>query len=294
MPVFNGSRFVAKAVESILAQAYPRWELLIADCGSTDNTWKILKRYKKLALRRIRLFRLHKNGGAYAAANYLFQFAKGGYLAPMDSDDVSHRSRLAKEVAFLEAHPDVIVVGSHVKIIDARGRVTGFKQPPVSHEAIARAFAFVNPVIHPSCMIRHSLLPKYEFLYHTNYGVNGDYYTFFTWLAIGKFATIPEYLLSYRIHGANSSLTNIKEKFWTITQIRLAAVTRLNYQAPWWMFPTMILQAIPVVLLPEAVLKELFFYLRGIKRVRLPRLIQQIVRGKRSARQSKKYALSFR
>lgn len=275
MPVYNGARFVGKAIESILNQTYPRWELLIADAGSIDDTWTILKHYKKIAPTKIRIFRLHKNGGAYAVANYVYQFAKGAYIAPMDADDVANRQRLQKQVECLEIHPETILVGSSAKIIDARGRITGYKNVPTNHGAIYQAFAFVNPIIHPSCMIKKSMLPRREFLYHTNFGVNSDYYTLFEWLNYGKFANLSEHLLSYRIHGTNSSLSNLKEKFWIITKVRLAAVTKLNYRAPWWMFPAMLLQAIPVLLLPEPVLRELFFYLRGIKRVKLPVVLQK-------------------
>lgn len=290
MPVYNGSRFVGKAIESILNQTYTRWELLVADSGSGDNTWEILKKYKRQAPKKIRLLRLHKNGGAFSAANVLFQFAKGDYIAPMDADDVSNRQRFTKEASFLQTHPDVILVGSNARIIDARGRGIGFKTCPNTNEEIYRSFALVNPIIHPSCMIRRSLLPQRDFLYYTNFGVNSDYYTFFDWFHCGKFANIPEYLLSYRIHGANSSLTDIKEKFWTITKIRLAAITKLNYKAPLLMFPAIAVQALLVALLPETVLRELFFYLRGIKRIKLPRLVPYSLR----VQQLRKYALTSR
>ncbi|MBU1327053.1 glycosyltransferase [Patescibacteria group bacterium] len=291
MPVYNGSRFVGKAIESILTQTYPRWELLIADSGSDDDTWKILKRYKKLAPRKIRLFRLHKNGGPSSTSNYLYQFARGAYIAPMDADDVSHRKRLTKEVTFLETHEDVMLVGSNVKVIDAKGKITGYKHCPVDHDNIAKRMAFVNPIVHPSVMIRRSMLPKRDYLYFTAYGVNSDYYTFFEWLKCGKFAGIPEYLLSYRVHDHNSSLLHLKSKFMTITKARLDAVTKLGYHAPVLMFPAILLQALIVTILPESWLKELFFYLRGVKKpkFKLPPFSFTVTIAK-----MKEYAPSFR
>ena len=291
MPVYNGSIFMAKAIESILHQTYAHIEFLIVDDGSTDDTAKILKRYKKASPKKIRLFRMKKNSGAFAATNFAFSHAKGTYIALMDSDDISHRRRIEKEVAFLEIHPDVILVGTNARIIDGKGRIIGKKHYPSDHENLYKIFAWVNPIVHPSAMIRRSLLPTVPYLYHTNFGVNSDYYTFFEWLNLGKFANLPDDLFSYRIHGTNSSLQNLKEKFYTITKIRLEAVTKLHYRAPAWLFPAMAVQMLVVLLLPEAVLRELFFYVRGIKEPRL-RLPGFFINLKHTT--IKRYALSAR
>jgi len=269
MPVYNGFRFVSKAIESILNQTYPRIEILIADNGSSDETRKILKKYKRRHPRQIRLFHLPQNNGAFSAANFLFLRAKGKYLAPMDSDDVSHPQRIAREVQFLERHPEVILVGSNAKVIDAKGRVTGYKIYPQEHEDIYRAFALVNPIVHPSAMIRRDLLPSRDYLYHTNYGVNSDYYTFFDWLRLGKFANLPEYLLSYRVHGNNSSLLNLKDNFLTVTKIRLEAAKKLHYNLPGYAIPVILLQYLVAMLLPNSVLLPLYLYLRGMRKLNL-------------------------
>lgn len=275
MPVYNGSAFVEKAIESILKQSYPRIELIIVSDGSSDETWKILKAFRKRFPKKIRAYRLKHNAGESAAANFAFKKTKGAFIARMDADDVSHRQRIAKQVEYLLAHPEVIVLGTQASVVDKRSRRIGSKHFPLNHETIYRQYAVVHPMLHPSVMFRRGLLPHGKLLYRDAFEPNDDYYTLFDLLGYGQFANLPEELISYRVHGYNKSLQNLKRKFWTITNIRIAAVTKLNYRAPWWMVPAMAVQAAIVLLLPETILRELFLYLRGMKRVRLPAIVRR-------------------
>jgi glycosyltransferase involved in cell wall biosynthesis len=268
MPVHNGSRFVELAIESILCQTYQNFELRIIDDGSTDDTWKILNTIKQKYPDKIHIYRKLEQNGAFAAANFLFPLLKGTYIAPMDADDISNPQRLEKEVNFLESHPDVILVGSNADIIDGRGRKTGAKIYPSDHQGIYEAFALVNPIVHPSCMIRRSMLPHLTHLYHTQFGVNSDYYTFFNLLNYGKFANIPELLFSYRIHGTNSSLENLRERFLTISRIRLQAVKKLNYKFPIKAVPMFLVQYCIALVLPSSFLLPIYLHARGMKKLR--------------------------
>lgn len=269
MPIFNGSCYMSKAIDSILTQTYQNFELLIIDDASVDDTWDILNKYKKSYPEKIKLFRLTKNSGAFAAANLAYIKAKGDYIAPMDSDDISDPTRLEKQVAYLTNHPDVILVGSFAKIINSNDQVTGYKRYATTHDGIYRQFAQVNPIVHPSCMIRKSGLKHRNSLYYTRYGVNSDYYTLFSLLTLGKFANIPEYLLSYRIHDKNSSLQNLKKNFYTISRIRLAAVQNFNYIFPMSAIAKVILQHIIVALIPTRALLPLYLILRGMRKPQL-------------------------
>lgn len=267
MPVYNGAPFVEKAIDSIIQQTYEKLELLIVDNGSSDRTRTIIHDYKKQYPKRIKLYTYTQNQGAFFATNYALSKAKGRYIAMMDADDVSHKTRIAKQVAYLEAHPRVIVLGTQATIIDTSGHIIGQKTMPLNQESIYKQFAVVHPMIHPSVMINRNLLPNPHVLYSCKYGVNDDYYTFFKLMPYGEFANLSGSLLKYRVHGKNSSLSNMKSHFWNITNIRIEAITKLNYQAPFIVFPIMIMQAVLVALLPEPWLKELFYYIRGIKKI---------------------------
>jgi len=101
MPCYNMEHYVARSIASVQAQTYPRWELLVADDGSTDKSREIIT---KLAQQdpRIRPVFLEKNGGIAAARNAALERAAGRYLAFLDSDDLWEPEKLAVQLAFME------------------------------------------------------------------------------------------------------------------------------------------------------------------------------------------------
>ncbi len=272
IPVYNGERFLKEALDSVVGQSYPRLECIVVNDGSTDKTWKILKTYRKRFPKIFRVYQLPQNQGESPTANFAIGKSRGTYIARGDSDDVMHKERIKKQVRYMETHPFLVALGSQAKVIDERGQRIGHKATPLTNKEIYRFMAFVNPMIHPSVMYRKALLPNLPHLYTQSLDCANDYNTYFELLQFGKFANLPEELVSYRIHGANKSLYNLKEKFWTDTKIRFNAIKRLNYKAPVLMFPAIFVQMVLVTILPEKTLKELLFYLRGIKTARVPSL----------------------
>src|ERR1700716_545696 len=119
MPVFNGGSYLAAAVESVLKQSFGDFELLAIDDGSTDQSVSVLSGFAR-SDGRIRLI-TQANAGIVASLNRALGLARGEYVARMDADDVALPSRLAMQVAFLDGHPDVAVVGSAIRLIDADG-----------------------------------------------------------------------------------------------------------------------------------------------------------------------------
>lgn len=119
MPVYNAERFVAEAIESILAQTYTDFELLITDDGSTDGSGAILRRYAG-SDGRIRLVS-RPNVGLSGTLNEMVDRARGEFLARMDADDISMPERLEIQADYLRAHPECLVVGSRVLAVDTDG-----------------------------------------------------------------------------------------------------------------------------------------------------------------------------
>lgn len=265
MPVYNGSRFIGEAIESILAQTYRNFELLIVDDGSTDDTWKKVRQYQKLHPRLIRAWRRYKNRGAYEATNVAFARAKGQFIALMDSDDVAFPDRFEKQVEFLKKNPGVIVLGGQANVINQLGEIIGRKILPTGHKEVYKAFGFVHPMVHPSCMIRKSLLPKGPVLYNpVVFGVNCDYFAFFKLLNRGKFANLPDTILNYRVHLGNSSLADIKGCFINTVKIRLLAIRDLKYKPSLGAVIMLLAQFVVVVLTPRRLLLGVYLMLRGI------------------------------
>ena len=112
MAAYNAERFVGEAVESILKQTFTDYEFIIVNDGSTDNTLNVLQEYaahdKRIALVS------RANRGIGATRNELLRMARGEYIATMDADDVAIETRLALQVAFLDAHAEVVLYLIHI------------------------------------------------------------------------------------------------------------------------------------------------------------------------------------
>jgi exopolysaccharide production protein ExoQ len=111
MPTYNAMPHVKEAIDSVLAQTFQDWELIVVDDGSTDGTTEFLATYTDP---RIRVFELGENRGPAHARNVALGFACGKYIAPCDSDDIFLPERFAREVAYLESHPEIHVVATQM------------------------------------------------------------------------------------------------------------------------------------------------------------------------------------
>ena len=100
-PTYNSEQYLKEAIDSIISQTYPNWEMLITDDCSTDGTWTLLKNYAKKE-KRVKLFRLAQNMGSGVARNNSIKYASGKYVAFLDSDDVWVPQKLEKQVLFME------------------------------------------------------------------------------------------------------------------------------------------------------------------------------------------------
>ncbi len=134
MSVYNGARYLREAIDSILAQTFTDFEFIIVDDGSTDETPAILDSYTDPRIVRLRN---ETNIGLTKSLNRGLAIARGEYVARQDADDVSFPERIQKQVAFLDAHPIVAMVGSAYYQIDPYGALIGIVLLPCDHQAIA-------------------------------------------------------------------------------------------------------------------------------------------------------------
>ena len=103
MPSYQSGLYIADAINSVMRQTYPHWELLITDDASSDNSVQIINAFTSQD-ERIRLFQLEQNSGVATARNHSIQQAKGRYIAFLDSDDCWHPAKLEKQLAFMQQH----------------------------------------------------------------------------------------------------------------------------------------------------------------------------------------------
>lgn len=120
IPAFNTARYIAEAIESVLAQTYSRHEIIVSDDGSTDKTREVLEPFKE----KVR-YLYQENRGVSAARNLGVRFAKGDLIAFLDADDVWLPRRLEKQMGFLEKHPDVSMVFADCELFSRSGTVAG-------------------------------------------------------------------------------------------------------------------------------------------------------------------------
>ena len=154
MSVYNGERYVAKAVESVLSQTFSDFEFVVIDDGSTDSTFEILSQFSD---RRIILLRNEKNVGLVSSLNRGIQASSGKYLARVDADDACHSDRLKQQHAFMEQNPEIGVLGTWMEQFDENGNSLGVLTTPLSHEMIRWKLLFETTVFHPTIVMRRSV-----------------------------------------------------------------------------------------------------------------------------------------
>ena len=199
MSCYNRQNYVAQAIESILNQTYTNFEFIIIDDCSTDNTYKIIKKYVKRDKRIIAL-RNKVNKGIVYALNRGLKLAKGKYIARMDDDDISLPQRFEKQVRYMQTNPDVVVLGSDVKSFcdedkDYRSWVDAFDA-----DELALILNFKCSISHPNVMIRKDFLDKHSLSYLKEYEFAEDYAL---WAQVmlkgGKIENLKEPLLLHRV-----------------------------------------------------------------------------------------------
>src|SRR5262245_1594033 len=158
MPVYNADRYVAEAVESILAQTFGDYEFLIFDDGSTDDSLAVVRKYA-LQDGRIKVF-AKPHAGMTRCLNEGITQARGEYIARMDADDVSLETRLAEQVELLNHNPCVVAVGSDLVIIGEDGTVLGMDRHETEHDTMVHLLltGTLGVITHATAIMRRQAL----------------------------------------------------------------------------------------------------------------------------------------
>lgn len=203
MPAYNARRYVAEAIDSVLAQTLSDFEFLIINDGSTDGTDKILQTYAGRDPR-IRVIS-QSNSGVGAALNRGVGQARGRYIARMDSDDICLPQRFARQVDFLDRTPQCVLVGSRVLLIDQDGLpLFEMESVQTTHERIDELLMEARwSIVHPSIMMRTDVVRDLGGYNNALVPVE-DHDLFLRLAEVGRLANLPEILLKYRKHPMNS------------------------------------------------------------------------------------------
>ena len=226
LSVYNNAAYLTAALDSILAQCFADFELVIVDDGSTDASPAIIDRY---AARdpRIRVIR-QANQGLIASLNHIIDVARGEYIARMDGDDIALPERFARQLAFLDAHSDHGVVGTQIRGITESGAPRpGHKvEYPTSSDAVAETLASRSPLCHPSVMMRREVLRSVG-RYRAAYRHCEDYDLWLRLVDRTRMANLPDPLLLYRASATQVSNRHVLAQNFGASVARIARAERL-------------------------------------------------------------------
>lgn len=147
---YNSATYMKDAIHSVLNQTFTDFELLLLDDGSTDSSLQIAKSFHD---DRITLLPSQGNQGLPARLNQLVQASRGEYFARMDADDIMDIHRLEEQLRYLEAHPDIDILGTFAYSIDAGNHITGFRTKPVHPHTVEEILSHAS-FVHPTVMAR--------------------------------------------------------------------------------------------------------------------------------------------
>lgn len=206
MPVYNTKpEHLREAIDSILAQTFTDFEFLILnDCSPNADVEEVVKSYTDPRI----VYAVNEhNLGISGSRNRLLDMAKGEYLAVMDHDDISLPERFEKQVAFLDVHPDVGIVGTFTRGM-SKGTV---KLRPTADMEIKKMLMAHCNLSHPSCMLRASVLKEHGIRYEEMFSPAEDYSLFARLIPVTQFAILPEALFIYRDWEGNTSHKQAKK-----------------------------------------------------------------------------------
>jgi glycosyltransferase involved in cell wall biosynthesis len=198
MPLYNTERHLAASLDSVLGQTFTDFEIIAVDDGSKDGTVAILRDYEARDSR-IRVLS-RPNTGIVGALNDGLALARADFVARMDGDDLCLPDRFEKQVSYLTQHPECVLVGSQVLLIDPEGQpICPHKLTRLTHEEIDHDHLNRWPVIHPAVMMRRAAIEKIG-RYRESYKWLEDLDLFLRLAEVGKLANLPDTLLKYRLH----------------------------------------------------------------------------------------------
>ncbi len=205
MAVYNAMPYLPATLDSVLNQTFTDFEFLIINDGSTDRSPEVLRSYAARDSR-IRLIE-RENRGFVPSLNQGLELARGEFLARIDADDLCTPTRLADQVEHLRAHPDCVLVGGFVQLIDHKDRPLRTLRLPIDHADIDRHhLAGHTSIPHPVATFRLAAA-KALGGYNPRYESAEDLDLWLRLAEVGTLHNIPRVLVRYRQHDNSMSST---------------------------------------------------------------------------------------
>lgn len=204
LPVYNSSKYLSESISSILNQTYDDFEFLIIDDGSTDNSGDIVNTFKD---KRILFYQNEQNLGLVTTLNKAIDLVDSEYILRLDADDIAIKNRIEKQIAFMDSDTDLVASGGYASIMSFDGkRLNKTWTYPLDDPRVKARLFWGNSIIHPTSIIRNSVIKDNEIKYSQNYPHAEDYHLWWQLVDKGKLANLPKVLINYRKH--DNQITN--------------------------------------------------------------------------------------
>lgn len=215
MSVYNGDKYLAEAIDSVLSQSYSNFELIIVNDGSTDSSIEIIYEYINKDDRIIVINR--ENKGLPYSLNEGIAKARGEYIARMDADDICLPDRFEKQIEYLNKN-NLDLCGTFIERFGDNINNNILKHP-LKHNDIKFRLLFTSSFAHPTVMMKKEIFNKVK--YRPMYKVAQDYQLWIDIVNAGfKVGNLPEVLLRYRVHEEQASIDKLKVQKETAKKIR--------------------------------------------------------------------------
>ena len=198
IPVYNKAPYLRDCLDSVYAQTHADLEVLAVDDASTDESLALLRAETDP---RLRVIALPENRGPGGAANAGLEAATGTYIVRLDADDIALPDRVERQVAYMEAHPEVGASGGRVDLFGAEGASRAF---PLEHDACMAELLFGVPVSQGASILRTSVVREHDLHYDPAWPRIGEDWLFWTRLGrVSRFGNLPDPVIRYRRGAQN-------------------------------------------------------------------------------------------
>ena len=208
VPMYNVSAFLKTTVDSILAQTYTNFELLLIDDCSSDSTLEIARSFSDP---RIQIIENKKNQGAGSTRNRGIELAKTTYIAFCDADDIMMSNRLEEQFNFMELHKDIDMCGSFLKQVNEKGEVIAKLGFPIKHDEILVAMFLRCAFNQTTAFVRSKTFKQSGLKYKENHYAE-DFDLWANAVKTLKFHTLPQYLMLYKMSSTQTSTVSFQKQ----------------------------------------------------------------------------------
>ena len=202
MPTHDGADLIARTLACLSTQTLQNFEAVIVDDCSVDNTRELIRAHGDS---RFHLIPLPKNVGPVEARNIAVSHARGRYIAGLDQDDLCHAERLSRQLAHLDAHPDIALLGTAVDILEEDGICSSTAVPATTPTLIDWLTGIENPLVWSTVMLRREVAEQLNPFMRPERIYAEDFDLYHRVRPFGKLARLDMPLVTYRRHGAGIS-----------------------------------------------------------------------------------------